>query len=506
MKIMSKSISRILTGIVMVAFVFVGGSSFAESVEMTIIHFNDLDRMEESGGQGGVARLAALIKSERANKENVLVTFAGDTISPSLMSGFDKGAHMIELLNKLDLTAMAIGNHEYDFGPEVAKQRFAEANFPILGANSIDTDGEIIDGAEASIMVDVGPFKVGIFGLTTLGTAVKSSPGGVTFRSVEEVAAEQAAVLREAGAHLVIALAHTDVSEDEALIKQGAVDMLLSGDDHMLRVDFDGDVLFAESSEQADWVTMIDVSLDEVERRGSMRFTWSPSIRIIDTARVEPDAELAAAAQVYLDKLSVELDIEIGTTTTELDSRRATIRGKEAAIGNLIADAIRMATGADVGLANGGGIRANKIYPPGTMLTRRDILSELPFGNKTIVMELSGRDIVAALENGLSQIEEGAGRFPHVSGLNVVYDPGKPAGERVVEVEYAGMALDLDATYTLATNNYVGSGGDGFDVFVDKKRLIDANAGTLMASQVIEYIASQGSVAPMVEGRLRTVQ
>ncbi len=506
MKIISKSISRILTGMAMAAFVFVGGSSFAESVEMTIIHFNDLDRMEESGGQGGVARLASLIKSERANKDNVLVTFAGDTISPSLMSGFDKGAHMIELLNQLDLTAMAIGNHEYDFGPEVAKQRFAEANFPILGANNIDTDGEIIDGAEASIMVDVGPFKVGIFGLTTLGTAVKSSPGGVTFRSVEEVAAEQAAILREAGAHLVIALAHTDVSEDEALIKQGVVDMLLSGDDHMLRVDFDGDVLFAESSEQADWVTMIDVSLDEVERRGSMRFTWSPSIRIIDSAHVEPDAELAAAARVYLDKLSVELDIEIGTTTTELDSRRATIRGKEAAIGNLIADAIRMATGADVGLANGGGIRANKIYPPGTTLTRRDILSELPFGNKTIVMELKGRDIVAALENGLSQIEEGAGRFPHVSGINVVYDPGKPAGERVVEVEYAGMALDLDATYTLATNNYVGSGGDGFDVFVDKKRLIDAYAGTLMATQVIEYIASQGSVAPMVEGRLRTVQ
>ena len=214
---------------------------------MTIVHFNDLDRMEESGGQGGVARLAAVIKSERANSDNVLVTFAGDTISPSLMSGFDKGAHMIELLNRLDLTAMAIGNHEYDFGPEVAKQRFAEANFPILGANSIDTDGEIIDGAMASIMVDVGPFKVGIFGLTTLGTSVKSSPGGVTFRSVEEVAAEQSATLREAGANLVIALAHTDVSEDEALLEQGVVDMLLSGDDHMLRVDFDGDVLFVEA-------------------------------------------------------------------------------------------------------------------------------------------------------------------------------------------------------------------------------------------------------------------
>ena len=506
MKIISNLISRILTGMAITAFIFVAGNSFAEPVEMTIVHFNDLDRMEESGGQGGVARLAAVIKSERANSDNVLVTFAGDTISPSLMSGFDKGAHMIELLNRLDLTAMAIGNHEYDFGPDVAKQRFAEANFPILGANSIDTDGEIIDGAMASIMVDVGRFKVGIFGLTTLGTSVKSSPGGVTFRSVEEVAAEQSATLREAGANLVIALAHTDVSEDEALLEQGVVDMLLSGDDHMLRVDFDGDVLFVESSEQADWVTMIDVTLDEVERRGSMRFTWSPSIRVINTARVEPDAELAAAAQVYLDKLSEELNIEIGTTSTELDSRRATIRGKEAAIGNLIADAIRMATGADVGLANGGGIRANKIYPPGTMLTRRDILSELPFGNKTIMIELTGRDMVAALENGLSKIEEGAGRFPHVSGLNVVYDPGKPAGERVVEVKYAGMALDLDATLTLATNNYVGGGGDGYDVFKGKKRLIDANAGTLLATQVIEYIASRGSVAPVVEGRLQTVQ
>ena len=506
MKIISKLISRILTGMAITAFVLVAGNSFAEPVEMTIVHFNDLDRMEESGGQGGVARLAAVINSERANNDNVLVTFAGDTISPSLMSGFDKGAHMIELLNRLDLTAMAIGNHEYDFGPEVAKQRFAEANFPILGANSIDTDGEIIDGAEASIMVEVGPFKVGIFGLTTLGTTVKSSPGGVTFRSVEEVAAEQAGILREAGADLVIALAHTDVSEDEALLEQGEIDILLSGDDHMLRVDFNGDVIFAESSEQADWVTMIDVSMDEVERRGSMRFTWSPSFRIINTALVEPDPELAAAAQVYLDKLSEELNIEIGTTATELDSRRATIRGKEAAIGNLIADAIRIATGADVGLANGGGIRANKIYPPGTMLTRRDILSELPFGNKTIMIELTGREIVAALENGLSKIEEGAGRFPHVSGLNIVYDSNKPAGERIIEVNRDGSALDPDATFTLATNDYVGNGGDGYGVFVGKKRLIDANAGTLMATQVIEYIASHGSVAPVVEGRLQMVQ
>ena len=499
-------IARMFAAATLAAMLLVAGIGVAEPVELTIVHFNDLDRMEERGGQGGLARLAAVINGERASKENVIVTFAGDAISPSLMSGFDQGAHMIELLNRLDLTAMAIGNHEYDFGPEVARQRIAQANFPMLGANNIDSDGEIIDGALASILVPVGPFQVGIFGLTTLGTAVKSSPGTVTFRPVEEVAAEQSAALREAGADLVIALAHTDTGEDRALLRQGAVDILLSGDDHQLRIDFSGDVLFAESGEQADWVTVIDLTLDEVERRGSMRFTWSPSFRIINTARVTPDAELAAAAQVYLDQLSGELDVEIGTTANELDSRRATIRGKEAAIGNLIADALRAATGADVAVTNGGGIRANKVYPPGTMLTRRDILSELPFGNKTVVLQLTGRDVLAALENGLSKIEEGAGRFPHVAGLSVRYDPTRPAGERVLEVSRGGVALDPDATLTLATNDYMGNGGDGYDVFEDKVRLVDAYAGTLMANQVIEYIAARGSVAPVVEGRLQSVE
>ena len=320
------------------------------------------------------------------------------------------------------------------------------------------------------------------------------------------MAAEQSAALREAGADLVIALAHTDVGEDRVLMRQGAVDLLLSGDDHLLRLDFSGDVLFAESGEQADWVTVIDLALDEVESRGSMRFTWSPSFRIINTARVTPDAELAAAAQVYLDRLSVELDVEIGTTTTELDSRRATIRGKEAAIANLFADAIRAATGADVAMANGGGIRGNKVYAPGTVLTRRDVLTELPFGNKTVVLELTGRDIVMALENGLSKIEEGAGRFPHVSGISVRYAPGRPAGKRVIEVTRDGKPLDLDATFTFATNDYVANGGDAYDVFVDKVRLVDAYAGTLDATQVIDYIAAHGSIAPVVDGRLTAVE
>ncbi len=498
-------ISLIGAVLTLAVVVMTGSPGLAKPVELTIVHFNDLDRMEEKDGQGGVARLAAVVRAERARRPHVLVTFGGDAISPSLMSAIDKGAHMIELLNRIGLTAMAIGNHEYDFGPDVAKQRFSEAKFPILGANNIDTDGEIIDGAAASITVDVGRFKVGIFGLTTVGTAVKSSPGGVRFTPVLEAASAQAAALRADGAHLVVALAHTDVAEDEALLRQGAVDVLLSGDDHRLRLDYDGRVLFAESAQQADWVTVIDLTLDEVESRGKKRFVWSPAFRAVHTGRVDPDPTLAKAVRAYGERLSRELDAEIGTTETEIDSRRPAVRTRETAIGNLVADAMRVAVDADVALTNGGGIRANRVYPPGTTLTRRDVLSELPFGNKTVLLELSGAELRTALENGFSGIEKTAGRFPQVSGIEVVYDPRRPAGKRVIEVRRGGGALDPNAKFTVATNDFMARGGDGYRVLAGRRRLIDARAGTLMATQVIDYITARRVVAPRVEGRLRAL-
>ena len=475
------------------------GSGLGAPVKLTIVHFNDLDRMEEKRGRGGIARLASVIDAERRGGGNVLVTFAGDAISPSLLSGFDRGAHMIALLNRLGLTAMALGNHEFDFGPEIAKQRIAEASFPVLGANHKDADGEIVDGAKASIMVAAGRFKVGIFGLTTTGTAVKSSPGSVVFRSAVEVAAEQARALRAAGADLVVALAHTDSGEDAALLAQGAVDLLLSGDDHVLRVEYDGRTVFAESGAQAERITIIDLDLDEVEQPEGKRFAWSPAFRVVDTARVTPDPAVAAAVQGYLDRLSGELDAVVGKTTTALDSRRATVRGREAAIGNLFADAVRAATHADIAIVNGGGIRGDRTYPAGTALTRRDILEELPFGNKTVVIELTGRDVIAAIENGLS----GGGRFPHFSGLRVVYDPNRPPGRRVVEATQGGREIRPGATYTLATNDFMARGGDGYEMFADRKRRVDARAGTLLTVQVIRYIADRGSVGPRVDGRLQ---
>ena len=499
------NIPRVVTNLGKVGILIVASAAApaqADVANVTIVHFNDLDRMGERDGRGGVARLASVIESERQMGGQVIVTFGGDTISPSLLSGMDEGAHMIDLLNQIGVTAMAIGNHEFDFGPEIAEERIAEANFPMLGANHANPDGDMLDGAMESIMVEAGPYQIGIFGLTTVSTAEKSSPGEYEFRPAVDVAAEQAEALRAAGADIVIALAHTDMGEDQALRQQGAADILLSGDDHIQEVSYNGKMLYAESGEQADWVTVIDLRMEEVVDGDDKEFVWSPEYRVIDTMNVEPHADIAAAVAGYEAMLSNELDVELGTTATALDSRRETIRAKEAAIANLIADAVRDATGADIGMMNGGGIRANREYEPGTVLTRRDIQSELPFGNKTVVLEVTGQDIIDALENGFSQVENGAGRFPHVSGIEVVYDFNQPAGSRVVEVTRDGAALDPNATFSLAINDYVAGGGDGYDMLAGKRRIVDENAAVLMTVQMFDYISSRGSVSPKVEGRM----
>ena len=479
-----------------------GPTARAEPVILTIVHVNDLDRLDGSGDRGGVARLAAVVKEVRANARHVLVTNGGDAISPSLLSSFDRGAHMIDLFNRIGFDAMALGNHEFDFTPAVTVERIAEAEFPMLSNNAVEPDGTLVDGVTEHLLIEVDRYRVGVFGLTTATTAVKSSPAPVTFRPAAEVAAEQAKKLREAGADLVVALAHTDRAEDAELMRQGAVDLLLSGDDHDMKVEVGADTTFVESGEQAKFVTVVEVTMDTVEGRRGPRFVWQPAFRVVNTAFVAPDPDLKAAVDGYLTRLSEELDVEIGSTAVELDSRRSAVRRRETGLANLIADAMRAATGADVALTNGGGIRGDKVYAPGTTLTRRDIQSELPFGNKTIVLEVTGGDLLAALEVGVSGVAEGGGQFPHVSGMAYRFDASKPVGRRIAGVTVGDAPLDPARTYRLATNNFLGRGGDGYAMFAPAPRIIDKNAGALMTAQVIAAIEAAGEIAPRIEGRI----
>ena len=484
------------------AMTLCAGPAAAEPVTLTIVHVNDLDRIEGSGDRGGMARLAAVVKDTRANARHVLVTHGGDAISPSLLSSFDKGAHMIDLLNQVGIDAMALGNHEFDFTPAVTVARIAEAEFPMLSNNAVEPDGTLLDGVTDHLLLDVDRYRVGVFGLTTAMTPEISSVGDVAFRPAAEVAAERSATLRASGADLVIAVAHTGRHEDAEVMRRGGVDLLLSGHDHDMRIDVGRDATFVESGSQAEFVTVVEVAMDTVEGRRGPRFVWEPAFRVVNTRTVTPDPDIEAAVARYMERLSTELDVEIGTTTVELDSRRAVVRTGEAVIGNLIADAMRTATGADVAMTNGGGIRGDRVYAPGTTLLRRDIQTELPFGNKTIVLELTGAELQAALENGVGGVTMGAGRFPHVSGMTFRLDASKPSGSRVAGVTVGGEPLDRGRTYRVATNDFMGRGGDGYSMFVDAPRLIDSASGKLMAAQVIEAIAAAGEVAPRLEGRI----
>jgi len=478
------------------------GIAAPANTNFSLLLVNDIYKMSDDKGRGGFAKLAAIVKAERARGVPMLFCHAGDTFSPSLMSGFDQGAHIIELTNMIKPDVFVPGNHEFDFGKDIYLKRMGEAQFPFFGANMRQADGSPIPNMKDSSLFNLGPIKVGVIGLALSTTPGMSQPGDLKFLPELETLRAQASALRQQGADILVAVTHTDREMDNAIVRSRIVDVLLTGHDHDLAIGYDGKTVMVESSEEGNFVTAIDFVATVQGEGKDRKVTWSPSFRVHDSSSVDPDPEVLAVVKRYEAALSKELDVEIGTSATELDSRSSIVRSQEAAIGNLIADAIKDSTGADVAVTNGGGIRANKQYPAGAKLTRRDILSELPFGNSTSLVEVTGADLKAALENGVSQLENRAGRFPQVSGLKVEIDAKAPAGSRIASVQVNGEPLDLAKRYKVATNNFMLTGGDGYVPFTKGKVLIGVTDGKLLANEVMAYVRKKGTVEPRVEGRI----
>lgn len=493
-------LKAILTAIfVMTASVFT--PVYAQTTDsVTILLVSDLDRMEEERGRGGLARLATIAKVERQRGDNVLLVHAGDAISPSLMSGIDQGAHMIKLLNALPLDLMVPGNHEFDFGPDVLAERIAEAEFPVVASN-IAVDGEPLAGTKSVHIERIGAFTVGFIGLTTPTTTDRASAGDTaTFADIIETTERYAQALRDSGADLVIALGHTHSGEDMALMRSGLVDVILSGDDHHIMTFYKGGALLAESGAQGERIVALDIALEKGQGRRGPYFRWEPSFRMIDSAYAVPDREMDSLIEGFQRSLNEDLDEPIGVTLTPFTSAPVIIRRGEAAFGNLIADAMREATGADIAFTNAGGIRANRDYEAGRVITRRDVQSELPFGNRTVVLEITGKTLRDMLEYGY--LRAGRGAFPQISNMKVVISfETNPTGE-IESIDVMGEPLDMERTYTLATNDFLAGGGDGYDMLEPLNRLVDGTSGELMVNQVITYIQEKGEISPQEEGRL----
>lgn len=449
-----------------------------------------------------MAKIAAVLKSERAAQPGALIVHSGDAISPSLLSSFDNGAHMIELLNMMELDVFVPGNHEYDFGPDVFLGRMKEAKFPVYAANLLGKDGKPVEGIGGAAILERTGVRIGVIGLTADHVRESSSPGYLSVESTLRTGIRLASELRRQGADLIVIVTHAGRATDEALRRESGADVILSGHDHDLLVGYDGRTAFGEAMQNGSYVVVLDLDISVGEEGGKRKISWWPDFRIIDTQSVAPDPEVASRVAELEKRLGGELDQEIGRTSSELDSRNASVRGGEAAIGNLFADAVRQSLGADVAILNGGGIRGNRVYSPGSPFRRRDVLTELPFSNLALLLDISGADLKGALEEGFAIAEELTGRFPQVSGMRVLADLSRPVGDRVISVEIGGKPLDRAARYRLATNDFMARGGDGYESLKRARPLIGPADGTLVANHVMDYIAAKKSVAPALEGRI----
>lgn len=489
--------------IALVGFAGLVPSARAETVNFTLLLTCDVYKVDNISERGGFARLNAAVKAERSKGGHVVYVHAGDLISPSLLSSFDMGEHTIALTNIAPPDMFIPGNHEFDFGTDIFMKRMSEAHFPKFAANMRARDGSALPGFRDSEVKDFNGVKVGFIGLAADDSPMKSKPGpDLSFAPTFETGVALAREMRATGVDLVVAVVHAKRETDLRLYSSGDFDIILSGDDHDLAVLYDGRKAFAEAMQEANYVVAIDVQATVKQRDGKRHIDWFPNFRIIDTATIPPDPGTQVLVDTYNAALSEQLDVPVGVTTEPLDSRNLTVRAGEAAIGNLIADAMRLSVNADATIINGGLIRGNTEYSADLELTRRDVLKELPFGNRTVKLQLRGSAIKEALENGVSDLPNASGRFPQVSGITFTASARKPKGQRVSDIKIDGKPLDAMTMYTLATTDYLFEGGDEYTALKQGKPLLGVRDAKLIANDVMAYIANRKSVSPRVEGRV----
>ncbi len=469
-----------------------------------IIHTNDTHGRIKAGDGMGFARINTKIKElEASNPGHVLVLDSGDTFHGQTILSVSRGEGMARIMNKMGYDALAPGNHDFNYGQERLLELEGLTDFPILSANILKADGTPF--LTPYIIKDVDGLKVAIFGLTTPETLYKTNPKnveGLTFEYPVETARKMVGELKDK-ADVVIALAHLGLDEgsevkssDVAAQVQG-IDLIIDGHSHtaLPQGKTVNGTTIVQAGEYDEYLGLVDIT---VGADGS-KHCHPELLSKEQAASVSEDEEiLDLIAQIDAENSAITSEV-IGSTDILLDGTRNHVRSNETNLGNLIADAMKEAADADVALINGGGIRAD--IDAGE-ITKGEVINVLPFGNYVVLKEVSGADILAALENGFSKYPAYDGRFPHISGMRVVFDPTKPAGNRVINLTIGGLPLDPDKTYRLATNDFIAAGGDQYTVFSD-----DSIKGEFAALDEIlaQYIKKNGTSGAKKDGRVKSV-
>ncbi|MGB3245334.1 MAG: bifunctional metallophosphatase/5'-nucleotidase [Sulfitobacter sp.] len=497
----------------------------AADYNLTILHTNDFHARFEpiskydgpcsaednTAGEcfGGSARLTSAIADARSRTNNAILVDGGDQFQGTLFYTYYKGMLAAEMMNKMGYDAMTVGNHEFDDGPEVLKGFMDAVNFPVLMSNAdVSAEPLLADKLAKSTIIERGGEKLGLIGLTPQDTDELASPGdNITFS--DPVAAVQGEVdkLTAEGVNKIIVLSHSGYNVDQKVAAETTgVDVIVGGHSNTLLSNTDeraagpyptmvGSTAIVQAYAYGKFLGELNVTFDD---EGNV--TEAAGEPLIMDAAVTEDAgtvariaEAAAPLEEIRSKVVTSIDEPLG-------GDRDVCRAMECSMGTLIADAMlaRVADqGIQVAIQNGGGIRASIDAGEVTM---GEVLTVLPFQNTLSTFQVTGETLVAALENGVSQVEDGGGRFPQVAGMTFAFDASQPAGSRVSDVMIGGAAVDMAATYGVVSNNYVRNGGDGYDMFKSAMNAYDF--GPDLADVTAEYLAEHAPYKPMTDGRI----
>ncbi|MCT2194524.1 5'-nucleotidase C-terminal domain-containing protein [Paenibacillus sp. p3-SID1389] len=519
------------------------GSTGAKDFELRVLHTNDTHAHLDN-----IARRVTAIHTAR--NDHTLLLDAGDVFSGTLYFNQFNGLADLFFMNELKYDAMTFGNHEFDKGPGTLAEFIKQAKFPFVSANldfSADADLKGLSHSELgkgepgqiypAVIKEIAGEKVGIIGLTTPETSVLSSPGpDIKFADEVESAQKQVDALEAEGINKIIVLSHLGYTVDQQLAEAvDGIDIIVGGHSHTVlnapevhHAD-EEPTLIVQTGEYNQNLGQLDVTFDH---DGKLT-TWKGELIALDAKDdagnflIKSDAAAEAKLKEYAAPLEDLKKTVIGKTETDLDGERGSVRKQETNLGDLIADGMRSKVMSIVKvpdvkgyvtIQNGGGIRAS--IKAGD-ITLGDLLTTMPFGNNLTALKMTGAEIVAALENGVSGVENGEGRFPQVSGLRFYYDSTKPgeviddvtgektqSGQRIVKVQIqneGGTYSDIDpkAYYIVATNSFMASGGDFYASMKQAKddgRFYELN---LVDYEVFhEYLDKVGTVKATTQGRI----
>jgi 5'-nucleotidase / UDP-sugar diphosphatase len=454
----------------------------AGDFDLTIMHTNDTHAHLDNAPR----RLTA-VEEIRAARENSILLDAGDVFSGTLFFNKYKGLADVQFMNMMKYDAMVPGNHEFDEGPKTFSEFVKQTKFPIVSSN-IDYSQDpylsplyknemAMTGDDGTIypavILDVNGEEVGVFGLTIESTDELSSPGEtISFQNHQEQAEKMVKMFQDKGVNKIVALTHLGKTVEVELAKTvEGIDVVVGGHSHTkieeaVVVDtFEDPTLVVQANEYSKYLGDLEVTFNE---EGVLTEWDNELLDLSSDGSFEADTE----AQNLFDELKKPLEeIEkevVGNSEVYLNGKRGSVRTGETNLGNLITDGMlfkaQQYTDATIAITNGGGIRESIDEGP---ITLGEVLTTMPFGNNLVTLDMTGAEIIASLEHGVSAVESEQGRFAQVSGLQYSFDKDLPSGERILDVnvktENGYEDIEPEAMYTVATNAYIAQGGDGYD-------------------------------------------